>query len=189
MKLHLVRHPRPLAPAGCCYGASDLPADAAHTAQVARRLARTLPRDAQGAYSPLQRCAVLATALADLRPDLRLAPDARLREMDFGAWEGQAWDRIARQELDAWTADFTGYRPGGGDSVAMVLERVRQALADARRQAQASGRAPVWITHAGVMRAALLLARGPARALQATQWPRRALAFGGSFALDLARFA
>lgn len=188
MKLRLVRHPRPLAPAGCCYGASDLPAEGAHTAQVARRLARLLPLDAQVACSPLQRCTALATALAELRQDLHLVPDARLREMDFGDWEGQPWDRIDRQALDAWTADFNGYRPGGGDSVAMLLERVRQALADTRRQAQATGRAPVWITHAGVMRAALLLARGPQRALQARQWPRRALPFGGSFALDLARF-
>lgn len=187
MKLRLVRHARPLAPAGCCYGASDLPADAAHTAQVARRLARLLPQHAQVAHSPLRRCAALAEALCALRPDLQPVPDARLREMDFGAWEGMAWERIGREALDAWTADFGGYRPGGGESVAMLLERVRQALADTGVLAQATGHAPVWITHAGVMRAALLLARGPARALQARQWPRRALAFGGSIALDIAR--
>lgn len=187
MKLRLVRHARPLAPAGCCYGASDLPADEAHTEQVARRLARLLPLHAQVAHSPLQRCAALAEALRALRPDLRPVPDPRLREMDFGAWEGQPWDRIDRQALDAWTADFSGYRPGGGESVAMLLERVRQALADTGVLAQATGNTSVWITHAGVMRAVLLLARGPARALQARQWPRRALAFGGSIALDLAQ--
>jgi hypothetical protein len=37
---------------------------------------------------------------------LVLKPDARLREMYFGAWELRPWAGIARAEFDTWLADF-----------------------------------------------------------------------------------
>jgi alpha-ribazole phosphatase len=37
---------------------------------------------------------------------------------------------------------------------------------------------PVWITHAGVIRATTLLAQGVRRVDQAQQWPQAAPAFG-----------
>lgn len=49
-----------------------------------------------------------------------------------------------------------------------------------------AGRAPVWITHAVVMRAAMLLAKGSAAPPQANQWPHRALRFGQCLELVLA---
>ena len=189
MKLLLVRHAKPLVPPGTCYGASDIPADAQHTAQAARALAGRLPAGAHVVCSPLQRCAALAAAVTDLRPDVRTQVDGGLRERDFGDWEGRPWREIARAEIEAWTGDFARYRPGGGESVASLLARVALALEESRGWPSATGRAPVWITHAGVMRAAMLLAEGCAAPPEPDRWPRRVLRFGKTMELVLGQHA
>lgn len=189
MKLLLVRHAKPLVAPGTCYGVSDMPADARHMAQVARALAHRLPAGAHVVCSPLQRCAALAAAVATLRPDVRTQVDGRLREMDFGDWEGRPWPEIARAEIEAWTGDFARHRPGGGESVASLLARVALALEEARGWAIETGRTPVWITHAGVMRAAMLLAKECASPPEPDRWPRRVLRFGQSMELALGQHA
>ena len=137
-------------------------------------------------HSPLQRCEQLAQALHGLRPDLALKPDAQLQELDFGAWEGRTWDAIGRVPVDAWTADFARHRPGGGESLAGMLERVAAALAAARAEAAASGNGVLWITHAGVARCVRwLLQQGESALPQADQWPVAAPGFGAWVLLDL----
>lgn len=174
MKLWLVRHAQPLIAPGVCYGATDVPADAQATRQAAHALAQTLPPGLVLVTSPLQRCERLAICLRGLRPDLVYKTDARLAEMDFGGWEGQRWDAIPAPDFDRWVADFGQHRFGGRESVQEFMRRVAAAW-DENRQA---GRDAVWITHAGVIRAATLLAQDVRQVEQATQWPREAPAFG-----------
>lgn len=182
MRLWLVRHAEVLAAPGLCYGASDLPADAQATRRAAARLAAELPAGLQVWSSPLQRCAVLARELQARRPDLRLQTDARLREFDFGAWEQRRWASIERAEFDAWLADFGQVRPGGsGDNVAALMARVGAAW-DAWR---AGGEDAVWVSHAGVIRAARLLARGVRQVRVAADWPEEGLDFGAALLLQL----
>lgn len=182
MKLWLVRHALPLAAEGLCYGASDVAADPRASLQAAGMLARVLPRALGVRCSPLRRCRQLADALRVLRPDLGGRVDARLAEMDFGQWEGRRWVDIAQHEFAAWTADFTGYRCGGGESVGRLLARVEEALADARR----ADTDALWITHGGVIRAVRLRAGGVAPPVRADQWPREGLDFGQVECIDLA---
>ncbi|HSV46087.1 MAG TPA: histidine phosphatase family protein [Ramlibacter sp.] len=181
MKLWLARHARPLAADGVCYGASDLPADAQATAAAAAALARQLPAGITCRSSPLQRCRQLADALRQLRPDLMPQPDPRLAELDFGCWEGVRWDAIPQPAFDAWTADFAAHRFGGRESVIELLARVGQALAEAR----AGGGDTLWITHAGVVRATLVLLADAAPPRSANDWPREVLAFGALRCLPL----
>ena len=61
-RLWLVRHAQPVVAAGTCYGALDVPADAAATQVAAQRLAQALPAGAAAHYSTLQRCELLALA-------------------------------------------------------------------------------------------------------------------------------
>jgi len=174
MTLWLVRHAQVLAAAGSCYGALDLPADPAATRQVAVALAAALPPQAAVSTSPLQRCEQLAQALQGLRPDLTFKTDARLQEMNFGSWEGRRWDMIAQSEFDAWTANFARHAVGGhGETVRAVMARVAQAFDELGHDADA-----VWITHAGVIRAAQLLAQGIREVERADQWPLEATACG-----------
>jgi len=181
--LYLVRHARPLIDAGMCYGALDVPADPDATHLAAQALAAQLPANPHIMASPLQRCEQLAHVLCGLRPDLSYSPDARLSEMNFGCHEGQRWDSISRLAYDAWTADFWQHRFGGAESVAQVMARVGSAWDDA--MALRAGSDHVWITHAGVIRAAQLLAQGVRRVHDASQWPRAAPDFGQWLVLQL----
>ena len=101
--------------------------------------------------------------------------------MDFGAWEGQPWGHIPRAAFDAWLADFADAPPGeGGETVRALMARVGAAWDDWR----ASGADALWVTHAGVMRAALLLARGVRLPASAADWPADDLPFGEVLALQ-----
>ena len=175
--LWLVRHAVPLVAHGTCYGRLDLPADATATQQAAAVLATVVPAGARLVASPLQRCARLADALHTLRPDLRrTGDDTRIAEMDFGDWEGQTWNALDPAALAAWTADFARHRPGGGESVVDFLARVAAAW-DAL-QTEDTPDPAVWVTHAGVIRAATLLAAGRRPVERAADWPSFPIGFG-----------
>jgi alpha-ribazole phosphatase len=170
MKLHLLRHPQPTVAAGLCYGASDIPADATALAvTLAAVRSAGLPGNLPVYSSPLRRCADLARALAPAQ----LHVDARLAEMDFGAWELRAWSAIARADVDAWNADLLDYRPGGAENVMDVARRVAAFRADLLA---ANVPEVLLVCHAGTIR--LLLAMRPdlgleRAALQAAQTPHR----------------
>ena len=142
MILHLIRHPQPLIAAGICYGRLDIPAE--NPAIAAVRLRAALPPDLPLWTSPLQRCRALA---AELHPQPQI--DERLAEMDFGAWEGRAWDAIPRGELDAWAADVAGYAPPGGESPQAMQRRALEFVAGLQVPEA------VVVTHAGVIRTLL----------------------------------
>ncbi|MGF2508946.1 histidine phosphatase family protein, partial [Ralstonia pseudosolanacearum] len=115
MDIILIRHARPAMAAGLCYGRTDLPLDEPmdpDAASIADKLAAHPPQRLLA--SPLQRSVLTAQALARATrlpmPEL----DARLVELDFGAWEGCPWDDIPRAELDRWARDVLHGNPHGG---------------------------------------------------------------------------
>lgn len=180
-RLWLVRHAAPSVPPGTCYGALDVLADVGATQIAAMRLAAALPSPVRVFHSPLQRCEQLSMVIQGLRPDLASKPDPRLREMDFGAWEGQAWNAIAKSAIDAWTAAFATHAPGGGESLAGMLERVASALDTARQlHTEQAVTDVVWITHAGVARCVhWLLAHESGVLPRSDEWPVAAPGWGG----------
>lgn len=149
-------------------------ADAKATVSCAQALARVLPGNTRVFASPLQRCVQLAQALARLRPELLTSIDTRLVEMDFGTWEGWRWADIPKAAVDAWAQDFAHARFGGGESVQQLMERVASIHAVSRTSATPV----VWLTHAGVVRAATLLERRVTQLQSADQWPVDGLDFG-----------
>ena len=175
MTLWVVRHAQPLIAPGICYGALDVPADPQATRHAAEKLAVALPRGIAVLTSTLQRCEQLALALYGLRPDLTIQHEPRLVEMNFGVYEGIAWADIPKDALDAWTADFAHHRFGGQESVAQFMARVAEVWDTWQAE---TARDQVWISHAGVARAAELLHRGIRVPTSAEQWPTQALGFG-----------
>jgi len=161
MILHLIRHPKPLVAPGICYGRLDI--SAKNIEAVAAGLRADLPRGLPLWSSPLRRCRALAELLSP-------SPifDERLVEMDFGAWEGQAWDAISRQELDAWAADVAGYAPPGGESP-LALQRRALDFVATLDVAEA-----VIVTHAGVIRTLLAHWQG----LPPARWTELVFAYG-----------
>ncbi|MBT9551415.1 MAG: histidine phosphatase family protein [Hydrogenophaga sp.] len=184
MKLWLLRHARVTLDAGLCYGVSDVPAGAALTQAAAEAAAALLPQGLPVWVSGLGRAQQLAHALGALRPDLRpVITDTRLNEMDFGHWELQRWDAVPRAAFDTWMADFAHHRFGGAESTQQVIDRVADALQGLRESGASEA---VWVTHAGVIRAAQFVAtqgRGPIA--DVAQWPREAPEPGGHCCINL----
>ena len=177
MKLWLIRHPAVALPEGLCYGITDAPARADATLAAAAALADALPRHVPLWVSGLMRSQQLAAMLQRRRPDLGAARvDTRLNEMDFGHWEMQPWAAVPRSAFDTWLDDFAHHRFGGQESTQQVIERVASLIIElhAARVAEAA-----WVTHAGVIRAAMYLkAHGPREIASAEEWPREAPAAG-----------
>ncbi|PYE16097.1 alpha-ribazole phosphatase [Paraburkholderia silvatlantica] len=170
MDLVLIRHPAVAVDAGVCYGASDvaLAGDATQQAAwLAGRLAALGAREPQRIEtSPLTRCASVAAALAGVHGQVPRA-EARLAEMDFGAWEMQRWDAIERAQIDAWAANFEHAREHGGESVAQFDARVNGWFGTL----DAHEKSTVWaVTHAGVMRTVMARALGVPLA-HCVRWP------------------
>jgi len=194
MKLWLVRHARPLVDPGVCYGALDVPADDAATRRCAAQLAASLPKRGSSnghlqvslTTSPLQRCELLTHYLCGLRPDLEPVFDANLVEMNFGSWEGQRWDAIGEAAVARWTDQFATYPPGGGESVRDFMKRVEMAMDRLRTSQQSeTPHQAIWITHAGVIRAATLIAGGTRNLTRADQWPVKGPAWGETVVLEI----
>ncbi|MEM8786962.1 MAG: histidine phosphatase family protein [Pseudomonadota bacterium] len=147
MGLIFLRHP-PVEGRGLCYGRHDPPLLADAPARIARATA-ALPPAPRLLASPAPRCRALAQAAAAAL-GLVLDYDPRLRELDFGTWEGRPWAAIPRAELDRWAEDPETRAPPGGETFAALKARVHAALAGLD--------AAVIVTHAGPIRAARILA-------------------------------
>ena len=105
--------------------------------------------------SPSARCLSVAEALGS-RLGVRAVPEARLLELDFGAWEGLAWERVPRDALDSWAADPLGFRPPGGESGAELVGRV----SDFARMLADQARPCAVVSHGGPLRLLPALLRG-----------------------------
>jgi alpha-ribazole phosphatase len=158
-------------------------------------LQTTLPHRVPLFSSPARRCAGLAAMLAPALECESFMIDARLAELDFGAWEMRRWDDIPRSEIEAWAGDPVAYRPGGGET---VLEAARRVCAFHAGLMRSPAEQVIVVCHAGVIR--LLLACNAASpdsmggrgsmggrpddvALRAAQAPHR-IAYGEALVMD-----
>lgn len=144
MRLHIFRHTKPQIAEGLCYGQTDVDVHEVDCAALAQKASSLLLPGLPVFSSPLQRCTRLASLLHD-QPRI----DDRLQELNFGAWEMQAWDAIPRTEIDAWAASPASYKPGGVESATDLAQRVISWLADMRALHLTEA---IVITHAGVIR-------------------------------------
>ena len=174
MKLWLVRHAKPLIAEGLCYGQLDIAAEPGATQQAATKIAPLLPKNARIYSSGLQRARQLAQAIQSERDDLSHQIDPRLNEINFGAWEGIAWNAIPQPDFDTWISNFDAHQFGGAESVRDLLIRTSQALS-----ACASHQNVIWVTHAGVIRAVNYIKQyGLNAPATSDKWPAKAPAFG-----------
>ena len=162
--LNVWRHPRTRAAAGCCLGRTDAPVDPRKSKRLAHRIRawarrHRLPRVV--CTSPLQRGADVGRWLA--RWGWCHQVDARLAELDFGAWDGRPWAEIARADIDAWCADFVAHRPGGGESVGALLARCAQFVGEAPNACV--------VGHAGWIGAVMWWGQGGGKPPDAASWP------------------
>lgn len=146
MSLYLIRHTRVGCAPGLCYGQLDVPlADSfAEEAQAVQlTLSAQFPNGLPPVWSsPSLRCRQLADALkAPYRTD------ARLMELNFGAWEGRTWQELDSPEARHWGDNWQSAAPPAGESLSQLLARLRDFLAEI-----GTGDA-LLISHAGPIRA------------------------------------
>lgn len=149
MRLYLIRHGKPEVDIGICYGSSDLPVREQEHRRVMEATLPALPRAVPVVSSPLQRCRVLAEAIAEAADAPEMSQDSRLAEIHFGEWEMRTWDEIPRSEIDAWATDVVHYQPGKGESVLDVATRVRDFYDDMRGSGITEA---IIVCHAGTIR-------------------------------------
>ena len=137
MPLTVMRHPPTAAAPGLCYGRHDPGLAPGWEARI-------------DALAPALAVRSIVTSPAAL--GVALQEDARLQELDFGAWEGRPWSGIPRAESDPWAEDPHRRAPPGGETFAALAARTARALAEAPPGA-------LILCHAGPIRA-MLMARG-----------------------------
>ncbi len=175
MQLYLIRHPQPSVAPSVCYGQKDLLLSEKAQQQLetlATSLQHSLPPGIPVYSSPLQRCILLAEKLHP-----QPLQDKRLIEMHFGNWEMRLWDRLPREQLDAWAADPLHYVIPGGESVAQMQQRVLQFVAE-KRSSQTQQLALV--THGGVMK----ILMGEAQHLPVEEWMALHFDYGALHIID-----
>lgn len=148
MALTFLRHTTPDVAAGICYGRTDLDVTDSF-ADEARLAVSQIAKPARIISSPLRRCFALAEQ-ASTAFGIEIVIDPRLREMDFGNWEGRLWRDLPRAELDQWADDFFEARPHGGESVQQFQARVSPFL---QEYAALPGKT-LCVAHAGVIKIA-----------------------------------
>ncbi|KAF0204976.1 MAG: fructose-2 [Gallionellaceae bacterium] len=162
--LYLIRHTTPAIAPGICYGQLDIDVADSFAAEASNVL-HYLPPLQLILASPLLRTRRLAEYLAQAR-HCELRSDVRLREKNFGAWEGKAWNDIARSEIDAWADDFMGYAAQGGESAQQVMQRVQSLLSEVAQLPQEN---IALVAHAGSIRA-MLAVMGEVALADILQW-------------------
>jgi probable phosphoglycerate mutase len=149
---------------GRLQGQKDIPLNDVGRVQAeeaGRRLQALVPHveDLDYVASPMLRT---RETMERMREAMGLYPDyyrldERLIELTFGAWEGLTWKEVRKlepqlaslREQDKWNYA----PPGGGESYAMLADRVRPILDDLTRDT-------ALVAHGGVARAFLAVACG-----------------------------
>lgn len=188
MTFNVWRHPRPREGAGLCLGRTDAPVDRRKAKRLAHRIRQWARRHGSPhvvVTSPLQRAAAVGRWLARWGWVHRV--DARLCELDFGRWDGRPWADIGAAEVQGWCDDFMRHAPGGGESVAALLERCADVLGQPVGQGAGLDEACA-VSHAGWLSAAIWLQQGGEADAAASTWPR-ALRYGERISLALGRGA
>ena len=149
-------------------GQSDSPLTARGLAQ-ARALARALADEPIAAIysSDLGRALDTAAEVAKLH-QLTVTTDARLREIDTGAWTGKGRTEIAAEfpgGLEAWATQPTSMRLPGGETIFEAQERALAFFAErmpplAERMPAHAAQTVVVISHGAIGQAILVNAMG-----------------------------
>lgn len=107
--------------------------------------------------SDLQRACETAKMLSNGKIEMRTDP--RLREMNFGAWEGLSYQEIKEQDpdaLSAWESDSYQHPPTDGETLEQFARRVRSMLDDLCEWHK--GQTVLVVAHGGVLQTLICLA-------------------------------
>ena len=143
MDIYLIRHTR-----------LDIGLPEGYASEAARLPALLPDVAATIVTSNAQRCRRLADLLAAPH-NSRVTIDDRLRELDFGDWEGRPWSDIPKIQTTVWAKDVWNQSAPGGESYSGMHARVSAAWESLLLIADET---LVVVGHAGPLRALLTIA-------------------------------
>ncbi|MCG8698688.1 MAG: alpha-ribazole phosphatase [Bacteroidales bacterium] len=151
MLITALRHTKVNVPQGMCYGHSDVDVADSFMEEVQQIKGGLAEMEHSTIFcSPLQRCRKLADALFP-KVDKRI--DERLKELNFGKWEGMTWSEIEQtEEANNWFEDYINRPCPEGESFIDLIVRVQLFLDELAKKSLDN---VLIITHFGVIRAML----------------------------------
>lgn len=169
MDLILVCHGATDTAPGICAGQADAALSARGFTDVQQLAADWRASAPRFLFSSDQRCAQQTAQVFAARFAIEPLADARLREMDFGRWEGREWIEISRSEPEVhrhWRDNWVIQQAPDGESFADVIRRTGAWLA-ALLSSTAQDDCVLAVAHSGSIRALLCHALGlpPGRAM------------------------
>jgi broad specificity phosphatase PhoE len=168
-RLVMIRHGRAEGADGRCIGHTDLPLSA-HGRATIGDLSVLAPSVVLGSASLVAsdlRRAIDSAAILGKALHLSVHSDLRLREMNFGEWDGCSWADLEQNDgerLRGWTDSWLDTAPPAGETVSDVEWRAEHWLRDAAAPLD-HVRTIFAVAHAGWIRVAvgLLLGRPVSR--------------------------
>jgi alpha-ribazole phosphatase len=155
-RIWLVRHGEPAGVRGRCYGKLDIGLSAAGRAQMEHTAEYLKAESFEVIYaSPRARTMESAHIVSGFH-DCECREDAGLCEIDFGDFEGLAYDEIAARYsaiYQQWMESPTEVQFPHGESFAVMRARVLRAFETIRRRHE--GRTVAIVTHGGMIRIVL----------------------------------
>lgn len=131
MKVTFIRHTSVDVPKGICYGQTDVPLKESFPEEAAVAHGKISSAHFDKVFtSPLSRC----VRLADYCGFSNATRDDRIKELNFGEWEMQYFDKISDPALQEWFADYIHMPATGGESFMMQYERVSCFLDELKQQ-------------------------------------------------------
>lgn len=149
MEVHLIRHIEPAFEKGICYGQLDVSIPSNYKEQH-EHIITQLPKNYDAVFSsPLTRCKLLAEQIST-----NVIFDDRLKEVNFGDWEGKKWDNINQTELNNWMENYIIVAPPNGESLQTLVNRFSDFITELKKQ---NLKKVILLTHAGIIRSAMYL--------------------------------
>ncbi len=137
-------------PQGFCYGFTDVPLAETFIAESNEVITQLQGVSFDAIYSsPLTRCAQLANKISNGN---KINFDERLREMNFGSWEGKLWDDIyPTPEAKGFFNDFVQNPASNGECFSDVINRIRSFIDEISSNSEHND--VLIVTHGGPIRA------------------------------------
>lgn len=150
-------------------GQLNIPLDETGLSQaalVAQRLRALRPEaiyasDLQRAWQTAQAIHRAMTADTSDGAVPEIIPEPRLREMSFGDWQGLTYAEIQvkyPEGAKAWESDLGSFCPPGGESLAQMARRVKEALEEILRRYV--DQTVLVVAHGGTLQTLITLATG-----------------------------
>ena len=155
-RLIFLRHGKADGVEGRCVGHFDAPLSASGATDIGA-LEWSVAGETRIISSDLRRALQSAQIVAQ-KLGVAVSTDSRLREMNFGEWDGRLWSELEAVDLarlSAWMEHWTDAAPPHGESVGDLVARVKSWLCDTLNEASNTDRTLIVVAHAGTIRVAL----------------------------------